>query len=259
VKHILAKAQEEILARFAWSNVLLGFDFDGTLAPIVESPSEAAMRPSTKQLMISLAGHYPTAVLSGRSQSDVRERMSGVALREIVGNHGLEPGGDMPRYQAIVARWLPLLRERLGVYQGVEIEDKTYSLAIHFRKSRERKVVLRAIEGAVASLGAGVRSVGGKLVVNLIPEGAPHKGLALKRLHESLKTDTALYVGDDTTDEDVFGFDEILYLLCIRVGRSSTTRAAYYISSQGEMDDLLGALDRLRVKQSQRREGSASG
>jgi trehalose 6-phosphate phosphatase len=254
VKHILAKAQQEILARFAWSNVLLGFDFDGTLAPIVESPSMAMMRPPTKKLMVALANHYPTVVISGRAQSDVSDRMSGVSLREIVGNHGLEPDNDMPRYRSLVAHWMPLLQEKLAAYQGVEIEDKTYSIAIHFRKSRERKVALKAIEAAVASLGAGVRSVGGKLVVNLIPEGAPHKGLALKRLHESLKTDTALYVGDDTTDEDVFGFDEIRCLLCIKVGRSGATRAPYYISSQDEMDDLLGALEKLRVKQSQRRE-----
>jgi trehalose 6-phosphate phosphatase len=254
MKHILAKPQQEILARFAWSNVLLGFDFDGTLAPIVESPSMAFMRPSTKKRMSTLAQHYPLAIVSGRAQADISERMQGVEARAIIGNHGLEPGSDMPRHQERCQRWKSLLQAQLASFQGVEIEDKTYSLAIHFRKSRERKIACKAIEEAVRSLGDGVRSIGGKLVVNLIPEGAPHKGLALKRLHESLRTDTALYIGDDTTDEDVFGFDEIQCLLCIRVGRSSTTQAPYYISSQDEIDDLLDALDTLRVERSQRRE-----
>ena len=71
-----------------------------------------------------------------------------------------------------------------------------------------------------------VRLVGGKHVVNLLPAGAPHKGLALERARARLGCDTAIYVGDDETDEDVFALDQPGRLLAIRVGRKPSSSAA---------------------------------
>ena len=48
MKHILSHANRDVLEQFAWSSVLLAFDFDGTLAPIVSEPDQAAMRPTTR-------------------------------------------------------------------------------------------------------------------------------------------------------------------------------------------------------------------
>ena len=44
MKHILSPANVGVLAQLAWSRVLLAFDFDGTLAPIVADRDQAAMR-----------------------------------------------------------------------------------------------------------------------------------------------------------------------------------------------------------------------
>jgi trehalose 6-phosphate phosphatase len=156
---------------------------------------------------------------------------------------------DMQFYREAVARWVPLLTTSLRSLRGVEIEDKCYSLSIHYRSSPERSVVTQRIQKAVDNLGAGVRSIGGKFVVNLLPEGAPHKGIALQRLQETLRTNTTIYIGDDTTDEDVFGFDKLGQALCIRVGRSASTKALYYIDSQEEIDDFLDTFLDLQAKQ----------
>jgi trehalose 6-phosphate phosphatase len=83
-------------------------------------------------------------------------------------------------------------------------------------------------------------------VVNLLPPGAPHKGVALERARRQLGCDTALYVGDDETDEDVFGLDQPGQLLGIRVGRREASRASYFVRDQRRVDDLLRALVALR-------------
>ena len=46
---ILALRNQEVLERYAASNLLVGFDYDGTLAPIVSTPERAHMRPITRQ------------------------------------------------------------------------------------------------------------------------------------------------------------------------------------------------------------------
>ena len=88
---------------------------------------------------------------------------------------------------------------------------------------------------------ATVRLIGGKQVVNILPAGAPHKGLALERARARLGCDTAVYVGDDETDEDVFALDRPGRLLGIRVGRKRSSSAASYVRAQAEIDRLLRA------------------
>lgn len=242
---VLSARSREVLRQFAWSNVLLAFDYDGTLAPIVADPAKAAMRPRTRALFTEVARRYPCIVISGRARADVLRRLDGVPIDGVIGNHGLEPWAAGARHQREVRRWLPILRRKLAAYSGVELEDKHFSVAIHHRRSRQKKVARQAIARAVASLGA-VRVIGGKQVLNVLPEGAPHKGMALERERKRLGCDTAIYVGDDETDEDVFGLDPPGRLLAVRVGPSQTSAATHSLRSQREIDRLLAVLLELR-------------
>jgi trehalose 6-phosphate phosphatase len=250
MKDILANANCEVLEEFASSNVLLAFDFDGTLAPIVSNPQSARMREQTRGLLAQLAKLYPVIVISGRAQPDALRRLRGVDVLEVVGNHGMEPRHGARRHIAHVGRWLPELKH-LADFKGVMIEDKIYSLAIHYRHSREKKRARGAILEAVASL-RDVRIIGGKQVINIVPSDAPHKGIALERERDRLHCDTAIYVGDDETDEDVFTLDQPGQLLTIRVGSRRSSAAAYYIESQRAIDALLRSMLRFRRDSSQR-------
>ena len=241
MKNILSRANREVLNEFAWSNVLLAFDFDGTLAPIVDNPERARMRPETRGLLLELTKFYPVIVISGRAQSDALDKMRGVTVLEVVGNHGIEPWHAATRHVTEVRRWLPQLSARLAPIRGVVIEDKSYSVAIHYRQSREKKKARAAILKAAADLGE-VRVIGGKQVVNVLPNGAPHKGIALERERDRWHCDTAIYVGDDETDEDVFMLDQAGRLLTIRVGLKRKSAAMYCIPNQRVMDSLLRAL-----------------
>jgi trehalose 6-phosphate phosphatase len=251
VKYLLAQEHVGILGQFAWSNTLIALDFDGTLSPIVEDPAWAGIRPSTRRLLEAVAALYPCAIISGRSQNDVRTRLRDLNVDAIVGNHGLEPSSDSERCGRIVRAWLPIVQGKLGALQGVIVENKTYSLAVHYRKSRRKKDAKEAILACADGL-ADARVIGGKLVVNLVPAGAPHKGLALERLREKLACDTAIYVGDDETDEDVFMLDQPGRLLSIRIGASAASRAAYYLHDQLEVDALLRILSEGRERHGRR-------
>ncbi len=251
MKHILARANRGLLAQFAWSNVLLGFDFDGTLAPIVTDPNRAQLRPKTKELLRKVCGLYPCVVISGRGQKDVNDKIRGVGVLEVVGNHGIEPWASTGKLLAEVARWQPILEEKLSKFRGVVIENKRLSVAVHYRQSRQKKKVKTEIARAASLLGQ-VRVIGGKQVVNILPEGAPHKGTALERARTAHGCDTAIFVGDDETDEDVFTLDQPGQLVTVRIGAKGSSAAAYCLRNQAEIDDLLSELLRLRRPGSKR-------
>lgn len=100
---MLAQSNLGVLAQLAWARVLLAFDFDGTLAPIVEDRDRARMRARTSRAFAKVCGLYPCAVISGRSQSDVAKRLAGATVKYVIGNHGLEPGIGLGSFEADVA------------------------------------------------------------------------------------------------------------------------------------------------------------
>lgn len=254
MKDVLAAAQREVLEQFAWSHGVLAFDYDGTLAPIVADPAHAEPRPRTRALLARAAELYPVVVISGRSRLDTTKRLRGVRLARVIGNHGLEPWRGSERFSAQTQIWLPPLSRLLAGIDGLWIENKAFSLSIHYRASRARKTARAAILAAVSRL-EGARVIGGKLVINVLPQGAPHKGVALERERARLGCDTALFVGDDQTDEDVFALDQPGRLLGIRVGARRASAAAYFIRDQAAIDSLLRRLIELRQPFAQRQAG----
>lgn len=246
MKHVLAAQHRSVVEQFARSRVLLGFDFDGTLSPIVREPSAANMRGSTRILLRQVAKRYPCAIISGRSLADVSARLEGIPIVAAIGNHGLEPAKKGKGRTKYVERWMRSLGENLADLSGIEIEDKGLSIAVHYRKTRARRVARERVARAIESLEGAARIIPGKLVVNILPPGAVHKGTSLQELRARVQADTAIYVGDDVTDEDVFSLDEPGRLLSIRVGRDSSSSAEYYLRSQREMDLLLKLLTECR-------------
>jgi trehalose 6-phosphate phosphatase len=242
---ILALRNQPVLERYASTNLLVAFDYDGTLAPIVSTPDRAHMRPLTRRLLKRVATRYPCVVISGRSRDDLVQRLRDIPVVHVSGNHGLEPWAEEPRYIRQVQRWVQQLSPQLAPHRGIVIENKTYSISIHYRAARNKLQALRVIDCAIRAL-RGVRRLGGRLVVNLLPAGAPTKGIALERARRLLVCDAALYVGDDETDEDVFGVINSNRLLSIRVGADARSRAKYCLKHQGEIDRLLRRLAALR-------------
>jgi trehalose 6-phosphate phosphatase len=246
VKSILAAPQREVLEQLAWSNVLLGFDFDGTLAPIVDEPERAALRASTRRLLVELAELYPCVVISGRAVRDVQQRLEGIALRAVVGNHGSSPGAR----RTSCGGWSSAGRSSSrrpwpGSSASSSRTRSSRSPCTTAARARRRRAVA-GIARALGRLGE-VRVIGGKQVVNVLPLGAPHKGVALERERDRLGCDTAFFIGDDETDEDVFALDRPGRLLTVRVGTAPVSRRRRIrLPQQAQIDALLGRLIELR-------------
>jgi trehalose 6-phosphate phosphatase len=230
----------DALDRLAAGDVLLAFDFDGTLAPIVDHPAAAAMRSSTRHLLAQTAHLYPCAVISGRREEDVLTRLAGVTVWYVIGNRALQPPDRVEQLARHVQAWLPVLARRLQGVAGVVLENKEISLAVHYRAAQERDRAAEAIRNAAALLDR-VRVVPGKDVINLIPESGDGKGAALEKLRKQLGCRESLYVGDDSSDEDAFR-----HSVGVRVGFSQPSSARYYIDDQDEIDELLQRLVDLR-------------
>jgi trehalose 6-phosphate phosphatase len=246
VTYLFTKPNQDLLEMFAWSNVLLAFDYDGTLAPLVHAPSRATMRAATRRWLRRTSRLYPSVVITGRAKADALVRLRHLEVCRVIGNHGAEPSTHQRALRRQVTQWLPVLESRLSSRQGIFIENKGVSVALHYRHARKRRSAQHAILAAAQSL-PNVRVIGGKLVVNLVVPDAPHKGLALERERAAFGCDTVIYVGDDETDEDVFQLDRPGKLLSIRVGRKRASAASYYLRNQLEIDRFLRTLVMLRA------------
>jgi alpha,alpha-trehalose-phosphate synthase [UDP-forming]/trehalose-phosphatase len=206
--------RDELRARLGSREVFLFLDFDGTLAPIVESPDRAALSPSLRSALERLLTSAQLAVVSGRALDDLRSRV-GIEGIAYAGNHGAEiridgtvlRAGGVERSARALQTLLGSLRNGLSAIPGVLVEDKGVTASIHFRQvdpSREGDV-LRIFWGIARDHEHAFRITTGKKVLEIRPRAAWNKGEAVARIME-LKGRGMLpvYIGDDTTDEDAF-------------------------------------------------------
>jgi trehalose 6-phosphate phosphatase len=249
MKDLLHPRHRTALAEFvgedAPAKVLLAFDYDGVLAPLVRDPYGAFMRPQTRRLLARLARRYPVAVVSGRAWRDVA-RFVGTLVPTIVGNHGFELGRPVSVPAAVVrqvARWRRTLEGALEGVPGVHFEDKRSTLAIHYGLSKGWRRSERAVYEAANQL-EGTRLIPGKRVLNVLPHHFPSKGDAVRTLVARLRCEGALYAGDDVTDEDAFAVGAPL-VFGVHVGPGSSL-APWRVPTQEDVDDLLELLLELR-------------
>lgn len=232
----------------AGERMLCAFDFDGTLAPIVTQPEHARTPLPVLQRLSELERHAPIAVITGRSIADIGDRL-GFAPDFLIGNHGMEGAPGMEAHAAQHAaqcrQWKSVLELMLcnsdQFDPNIWIEDKTYSLSLHYRLARDQQAAESRLRQALERLQPAPRIVGGKCVFNVLPQDALDKGRALEALMQACQARYALYVGDDVTDEDVFrlGRPDIL---TVRIGRCSDSAARFYLNHRL---DLVQLLDRL--------------
>ena len=244
---ILSAQQAGVLAERAAPNPLLVFDFDGTLAPIVGDPQQAAMRRLTCALFERLSFHYECAVLSGRRLDEIEKIMAGLSRVRLVGNHGMEwPDASVKtaRFAELTRAWLADLVRPLAEIPGVVVENKSLSLSLHYRLAPDPARALDAILRLVTGL-PDARVEPGKRVVNVLPADAPDKRAALEMLLAKSGRSTAIFVGDDSTDERVFAGAAPDRVLSIRVGRDETSCAPFYLRAQADVDELISRLLRI--------------
>lgn len=234
----LGEKQLEALCR---TPTLFAFDFDGTLSKIVKEPTMAKIIETTETLLHRLEAQAPATVISGRGLEDLKSKFR-APVSYFIGNHGLEgvPNGDGKKqtFIEVSQKWKKTLESVVQQTNGVEVEDKTFSLAIHYRKSQQKKIMKGQILKAVQQLNPPPRVMTGKCVINLIPKDSPNKGSALMGLKAKAHTKSVFFIGDDDTDEDIFALSDP-DIFTVRIGKKGSSRAKYYIHRQTQINFLL--------------------
>lgn len=252
MRSIFSPHGERALTSIMDSRTLLAFDFDGTLAPIVPRPEDARSPISISRAMSQLAKVAPIAIISGRAVADLRSRLH-FEPRYIIGNHGAEgmPGQiDREQDRSDVAEWeKQILAGWDTLPQGVLMENKQYSLSLHYRMAANRDEARLALERLLMPLLPAPRMIGGKCVINLLPADAADKFDALIALQKAEGAKHVLFVGDDETDEAAFR-KALPDWLTIRIGQKDDSAARFYLNSQSEMATLIQRIERvIRAKQ----------
>jgi trehalose 6-phosphate phosphatase len=190
-------------------------DVDGTLAPIVERPEQAAVLPRATELLEALNGSFGlVGCISGRRALEAR-RLVGVDDIAYAGNHGLElllPGEKQPRFDPALAGQERNAAEFVAALDpaglesaGLRLEDKGPIQTLHWRGAAdERGAEARAHEIAADAGRATLEPRWGRKVLELRPVGGGGKDAAVAALLATDGVTAAVYAGDDRTDLDAF-------------------------------------------------------
>lgn len=242
--HLLSAEGHRALRALTTRSILYAFDFDGTLAPISSNRDAVKIPLSINKWVKELAKRAPCAIVSGRALDDLAPRINGT-VPYLIGNHGIEsaltPGPILLWAEGICQGWKRDLSVRFAQSLkdlGVDVEDKRYSLTIHYRGVTEPDRVRMAVLLLLQQLSPPPRLIFGKLSVNVLPPGQGGKGPAVLAMMVHLRQMGLFFVGDDETDENVFELKEGL-AMGVRIGKQADSRAQYYLNQQGEMEEVI--------------------
>ena len=199
-------------------------DFDGTLSPIVDDPSEAYIHPGAADALTALGTRCrAVAVVTGRPVRQVLtlgdleavgERIADGGGRLLVlGQYGNERWStDDPRVRtprpprglASLMAELPKLLDEAGASEAY-LEEKGLAIAVHTRRLADPAGALDRLTPLLetAARRHGLTLEPGRMVVEVRAPGMD-KGAAVRALQKETRADALLFVGDDLGDLQAF-------------------------------------------------------
>jgi trehalose 6-phosphate phosphatase len=204
-------------------------DIDGTLLDLAPTPREVWVPPGLAETLSRL--HEKTsgalALVSGRSLNDI-DLIFAPEQFPAVGGHGAEMRISTDS-EAVATHAPPMdkeLKRRLAAIArlspGILLEDKGYSLALHYRLApHAEKAIYEAVSLIRADLpNAPIEVLPGKCVCEIKPSGFDKAtGVSELMTHEPFRGRRPIFIGDDVTDESVFAIMPELGGLGFSVGR----------------------------------------
>jgi len=191
-------------------------DYDGTLTPIVQNPSDAVLSQEHREFLQSLAMETQVefTLISGRPIQTLKT-LSGLHGIHWVGTHGyeIETADGHVTYTIDAGFWKQIestLEDRfsplLEGIPGTRMEAKPASFAFHYRQvdpERHTEIVQQADALLNELTDGNVNIIRGKEIIEVKPKGFD-KGIGLLYLRNllGLSEHQELYLGDDTTDQD---------------------------------------------------------
>jgi len=222
-------------------------DYDGTLVGFNADPDKASPDRELYQLLQELAADPANKVvlISGRDYQTL-EKWFGHIPVTLIADHGAwqKLNNQWERVPALDAQWkksvYPVLETYADRTPGSFIEEKTYSLAWHYRNVGPGLGELRAGELMnnlrYITSDQGLQILPGNKVIE-VKNIEINKGRAVTALLYGQQYDFAMAIGDDHTDEDTFkAMPE--NSVTIKVGSNSSV-AKYYLNDFKEVRNLL--------------------
>lgn len=227
---------------------IIFLDYDGTLVPFNKNVLDAIPDAELLSLLEDLCRDASNQVVitSGRDYQTLEKWLGHLPI-DFIAEHGAwyKDHGKFWRSKKDLSNdWKQEIQYVMNQYcrrtPGASIEEKSYSLAWHYRAVEEGLGNLRAQE-LMADIrhfvsDRGLQLLQGDKVIE-IKSIAVNKGRAAKRWLEKEEYDFVMAIGDDHTDEDTFKAmpDDAI---TIKVG-SNISAATYYLSSFREVRELL--------------------
>lgn len=203
-------------------------DIDGTILDLAASPQQVSVPPELGRTLARLdrLTGGAVALVSGRPLNDIDLIFSPLRLAAI-GGHGAELRTTAGATPQICAKPLDTALKRklagiAGLDPGILVEDKGYSLALHYRLSPGKAAPIRAAVERICAEAPedSVEILPGKLVIEIKGAGVNKAGAVrdLMRYPPFLEREP-VFIGDDITDEPVFAVVEKFGGLGFSVGR----------------------------------------
>jgi trehalose 6-phosphate phosphatase len=205
-------AATDIFAEFDAKSIALLLDVDGTLIDIGPSPNEVHVADDLRDSLarLSRATGGALALVSGRPIVDLDALFAPLKLPAI-GGHGAElrvRGGEAIRSVAPLPQDLRRhLAEAATPGSGIIVEDKGYSLALHYRQAPQQEDRLRRhiAVGRAAFPAEATEVLPGKAMLEVKrPNVSKGDGVRELMSHPPFAGRMPVFIGDDVTDESVF-------------------------------------------------------
>ena len=228
-------------------------DIDGTLLDLAPTPREVWVPPGLAKTLNRLIERTngALALVSGRSLNDI-DLIFAPAQFPAVGGHGAEmritgdgeavPGHAPPMDKELKRRLAAIAK----LSPGILLEDKGYSLALHYRLApHAEKAIYEAVSLIRADLpNAPMEVMPGKCVCEIKHSGFT-KATGVRELmtYAPFKGRRPFFIGDDVTDESVFAIMPDLDGLAFSVGRRAKGVAGHFDAPSDVREFLAHLLD----------------
>jgi trehalose 6-phosphate phosphatase len=228
----------------------LFLDIDGTLLDLATQPDQVTVPASVPALLQRWCNMLRGAValISGRDLNAI-DRLFRPYRFVAAGSHGLQwrlgrrsimAGPDRAADLAAVRSFAV---EKVNLFPGMLLEEKSHGLAVHYGGVPEHHDAAWAVARSVMErLGAGFQLMSGKSSVEIVVNGVC-KGQAIERFMACppYAGRRAVYFGDDVTDESGFAVVNRLDGLSVRVGSGRQTEARHQLPSPGAVLQWLAS------------------
>ncbi len=237
------------------SRALMAFDFDGTLAPIVDDPENSRLHEGAAEVLAGISGRVgQLAIITGRGVEAVRrlgrlDSREGLSSLVVLGQYGVERWDaatgevrhpDVPL--GVTQAWSELeslvdgLKESGVDVDGLHLEDKQRAIGVHTRRTKDPQGLFDLLLDPVQRLADrhDLLLEPGRFVLE-VRASSQNKGDALRELIDETSPSLVMMAGDDLGDIPAF---EVLEEL-----QSSGMTCARVVSASEEQNALSGHAD----------------